>query len=274
MAFCRLLMVKAALEAGVCWFDVAQVYGAGRTTSLLGAALRAAGAGPDQVHISTKWWPFGLRTRALRGSVERQIRRLDGYPLTLLQPHFAPPLMSTERLTRTLAQLVRGGQTLTIGASNYDAQQLEHFGAALRGHGIQLCSAQMSYSLWDRRAEGDGLLAEARRQGLAILAYRPLARGLLTRRGEGAADAARRDPALPALLRTIDRVAEGHGATPTQVALAWVLATGPDVFAVTGARDARQVSQWADAMSLVLDPPDLAALDTASRALAWHRDLP
>jgi len=206
-------LVSAALDAGVTFFDTADVYGGepGQSESLLGAALAAT---RDDVMIATK---FGMDTRGLNGpdwgargsrryvrrAVEGSLRRLGTDYIDLYQLHAPDPLTPVEETLAALHDLVTEGKVRYLGSSNFAAWQVTEADWVARTEGLTpFVSAQNRYNLLDRDAERE-LVPAAESAGVGILPYVPLASGLLTgkyRRGEAA-------PAGSRLARMPDRLA-------------------------------------------------------------------
>ncbi|MBD8058814.1 aldo/keto reductase [Cellulomonas sp. JH27-2] len=206
-------LVNAALDAGVTFFDTADVYGGepGQSESLLGAALAGS---RDDVMIATK---FGMDTRGLNGpdwgargsrryvrrAVEGSLRRLGTDYIDLYQLHAPDPLTPIEETLAALHDLVTEGKVRYLGSSNFAAWQVTEADWVARTEGLTpFVSAQNRYNLLDRDAERE-LVPAAESAGVGILPYVPLASGLLTgkyRRGEAAPDGSR-------LARMPDRLA-------------------------------------------------------------------
>ena len=274
-------IVAASLRGGVNWFDTAEVYGNGRSEKALAHALHAAGQKNGEVVVATKWWPI-LRTAANIGAtIGDRLRCLGGFGIDLHQVHFPHALSSIAAQMRAMADLVAAGQIRTDGLSNFSARAMRTAHAALASHGLPLVSNQVRYSLLHRRIEDNGVLATARELGITIIAYSPLAQGILTGkyhqdptlirsrsgprkwmpsfRGRGLAKSR-------AVVEELRRIATAHGATPSQIALAWVVQMhGDAVVAIPGASSVRQAEENAAAMALELTADERARLDVLSQ---------
>jgi aryl-alcohol dehydrogenase-like predicted oxidoreductase len=170
-----------------------------------------------------------------------------------------------------LADAVQAGLTRAVGVSNYNEQQMHRAHAALAKRGVPLSSNQVEYSLLKRGPERKGLLAACQELGVTLVAYRPLCSGLLSgkytpenpppaRRGRSYTRAYLEKIApLTALLREI---ALGHGKTPSQAAINWIICKG--ALPIPGARSARHVEDNAAALGWMLNADEVAALDKAS----------
>lgn len=275
---------RASLEAGITFFDTAEVYGWGRSERLLGRFVAAArGARPDgaaPVVVATKFMPFPWRLRrasllkALRASLERLgLPRVDLY-----QVHWPLPPVPVETWMDAMADAVEAGLVRAVGVSNFTEAQMRRAHAALARRGVVLASNQVEFSLLHRRPERSGLLAACRELGVSLIAYSPLAQGVLTgkygpdhppggfrRRRYGRSALLRAEPVLSALRA----IAERRGRTPAQVALNWVICKG--AIPIPGAKDARQARQNAGALGWRLGDDEVAALDAAADAAEDRR---
>lgn len=264
----------ACVERGIRLFDTAEIYGGGESERLLGSFVRRRAA---PVVIATKFAPFRHRLlartlrRALRGSLKRL--RVDRVPL--YQLHWPSRWVSVERWVGALSEVAREGLIGAIGVSNYSREQMLRAADALSKHGLQLASNQVEYGLLHRRPESDGVAELCREIGATLVAYSPLGMGLLS--GKYSAErlpkggqrerftrhyVASLDP-LIAKLRTIGE--EHGGKTPSQVALAWVMAQG--ALPIPGVKNRTQALEAAGACGWRLTPSNLEALDRASRPL-------
>jgi aryl-alcohol dehydrogenase-like predicted oxidoreductase len=261
----------ASLTAGLSFFDTAEVYGQGRSERLLGGFIRASGRA---ALVATKFMPFPWRLwkGTLLGALRRSLQRLGLAQADLYQIHWPVPPMSVETWMEALADAVEAGLTRAVGVSNYDVEQMRRASAALAKRGMRLASNQVPYSLLDRAVERNGLLALCRQMGVRLIAYSPLAQGVLSgkytpahpppgaRAGRyGRALLARVQP-LVGLLRNLG--ASHGGKTPAQVALNWVICKG--ALPIPGAKNAAQVRENAGALGWRLTPAEVSALDAMS----------
>jgi len=261
-------IVERALDAGITLFDTAEAYAFGRSERILGRALAGR---RDDAFVATKIFPVfpvaPVVVRRARGSA----RRLGVRAIDLYQIHQPNPLVP---LTSTMAgfeQLMGEGLVRHAGVSNY---ALARWRAADRALGKPVLSNQVPYNLADRRAERE-LLPWAQDNDRLLIAYSPLAQGLLS----GRYDLEHRpqgmvrtnSPAfLPENLRraepliaALKSVASSHGATPSQVALAWLI-RHPNVVVIPGARTVEQVEKNAAAADLELTDEEDDVLCRAS----------
>ncbi len=261
---------QASLAYGVNFFDTAEVYGLGRAERLLGRNIRQAGW---PAVVAAKFFPFPWRLSRYqqRRAVHKSLERLGMERIDLYQMHWPFPPRSIEAWMDGLADAVEAGLIRAVGVSNYNAAQTRRAHAALARRGIPLASNQVDYSLWQRKPETSGLLELCRQLGVTLIAYSPLAQGLLTGkytpenpppglRGRRYARALGRVQPLVALLRELGAA---HGdKTPAQVALNWAICKG--TVPIPGAKNARQARDNAGALGWRLSPDEVKALDRAS----------
>ncbi len=172
--------VKAGLDGGVNWFDTAELYGSGVSEKSLSTALKAAGIKDNEVVIATKWWPLFRTARNIPKTIGDRLRFLDGYSIGLYQVHQPMSFSSPEAEMDAMAELVKAGKIRSVGISNFNAEQMRRAHRQLQKHGLPLASNQVEYSLLNRSIERNGILETARELGVTIIAYTPLASGLLT----------------------------------------------------------------------------------------------
>ncbi len=172
-------IVQASLEAGVNWFDTAEAYGGGASERALAGALRALGKKPGEVVVATKWLPVLRTARSIPRTIGRRLEALGEYPIDLYQIHNPYSVSSLESQLREMAALRKAGKVRAIGVSNFSAEQMRRAHRLLAGEGIELASNQVRYSLVHRDIEGNGVLEAARELGVTLIAYSPLAQGVL-----------------------------------------------------------------------------------------------
>jgi aryl-alcohol dehydrogenase-like predicted oxidoreductase len=273
-------IVARALALGLNWFDTAEGYGGGASEKALSAALRAAGVAPGRVLIATKWSPLLRRAASIPATIETRLANLTPYPIDLFQIHNPLSVSSIESQVGAMARLVGERKIRAVGVSNFSRRQMERAHRELERLGLPLASNQVRYSLLDRCIETNGVLEAAKDLGIAIIAYSPLAQGLLSGKFHDDPGLVRRLPGfrkyMPAFWRrglersrpvieALRRIAPGYGATPAQAALNWViLSQGESVVAIPGAAKAGQVDDFAAAMAFRLSEADMAELDRVS----------
>jgi aryl-alcohol dehydrogenase-like predicted oxidoreductase len=271
-----LATLKHALDIGVNFLDTADMYGPHTNEELVGRAIKGH---RDHVFIATK---FGIlrdpNNPALRGvsghpdyvrsSVEGSLRRLGIDTIDLYYQHRVDPSVAIEETVGALAELVRAGKIRYIGLCEASPATLA------RAHKVHKITAlQTEYSLWSREPE-DGVLAKCRELGIGFVPYSPLGRGFLTgtitRPEDFAADDYRRmSPRFQgenfaknlALVDRVRAIATELHCTPAQLALAWVLAQGPDIVPIPGTKKRRYLDENVGALAIRLTPAHLRAID-------------
>ncbi len=261
-------IVRRAIELGVTLFDTAEMYGFGRSERILGEAL---GQDRESVFLATKLFPVlpvapVVEQRAVASANRLRTRRLDLY-----QVHWPNPLVRDGTIMRGMRALQQVGLVSEVGVSNYP---LERWRAAEQALGRRVLSNQVRYSLVDRSPERD-LLPFAESTGHVVIAYSPLAQGLLSGKyHRGSRPTNRLRAASPMFLpENLDRVAgliavlrevaDAHSATPAQIALAWVIHR-PAVVAIPGASSVEQLESNVAAASIDLTEEEYLALREAA----------
>ncbi len=273
-------IIKAALDGGINWFDTAELYGAGVSERSLAAGLQAAGKTDKDVIIATKWQPF-LRTAGnIPHSIADRLRFLSPYSISNYMVHQPYSFSSPEAEMNAMADLVEQGKVRSVGVSNFNPARMRRAHAALAKRGLPLAVNQMRYSLLHREIETNGVLQTARELGVTIIAYTPIARGLLSgkyhqhpellermsgwRRAAMRGDLERTRP----LIEAMQPIAARYKATLAQVALNWVIHfNGETVVTIPGATKVGQAEESAGAMKFRLSADELAGLDEVSRRL-------
>jgi aryl-alcohol dehydrogenase-like predicted oxidoreductase len=267
--------IHRALEIGITFFDSADVYGNGHNEMLLGAALKGR---RDRAIIATKVGNLGRGgTKTVDGSpayvaagCEASLKRLGTDVIDLYYLHRVDPEVPIEETVGAMARLVEAGKARFIGLSEAGAQTLR------RAHATHpIAALQSEWSLWSRDAEGP-IIETCRELGIGFVAYAPLGRGFLTgtipaldalaeddRRRDHPRFASENIAANLSLIGALRDVADRHGATPAQIAIAWVLARGEDVVAIPGAKRRTWLEENTAAAAIALTAEDLAALETA-----------
>jgi aryl-alcohol dehydrogenase-like predicted oxidoreductase len=263
----------ATLASGITFFDTAEIYGWGKSERFLGKFIRESG---QKAIVATKFFPFPWRLRkgALVKALRRSLDRLGMAQVDLYQIHWAFPPVAIETWMDGLADAVQAGLTKAVGVSNYNVEQTRRAHAALAKRAVPLASNQVQYSLLCRDPERTGLLKTCNELGVTLIAYSPLAMGMLT--GKYTPDnppsgtrARRYNRAylskIQPLVGHLKEIGSAHGKTPSQVALNWVICKG--AVPIPGAKDARQAADNAAALGWRLTPDEVVALDQASDAI-------
>jgi len=262
---------RVSWEAGIRFFDTAEVYGSGLSERLLGRFIKETSG---NAVIATKFMPLPWRAgrRAMRTALKNSLQRLEMDCVDLYQMHWPFPPVSIEARMDSMADLVDAGLTKAVGVSNYNVAQTKRAYMALKKRNIPLASNQVEYSLLNRNAERSGLLRLCQEIGISIIAYSPLAKGALT--GKYTPDH------LPSglrsrtynralftkiqpLIKLMREIGLAHdGKTPAQVALNWAICK--KVIVIPGAKNGQQASENLGALGWRLSASEVAALDQSS----------
>lgn len=264
---------QSALAHGINLFDTAEIYGRGRSEQLLGQAARRTGW---PVLIASKFfpWPWRQGKRQFMAALQASLQRLGLNSLDLYQIHWPSPLVEVETWMDAMADAVEAGLIKAVGVSNYSVAQTQRAHTALARRGVPLASNQIEYSLWQRKPESSGLLEVCRQLDVTVIAYSPLAQGLLT--GKYTPDApppgvrgkryARALGKIQPLTRLLAEIGMAHGdKTAAQVALNWAICKG--TVPIPGAKNARQAADNAGALGWRLDPAEVQLLDREAARL-------
>ncbi|MFJ5264311.1 aldo/keto reductase [Streptomyces sp. NPDC088387] len=296
-------IMDAALDAGINFFDTANVYGwganKGRTESIIGNWFAKGGERRDKVVLATKVngymgadgpaWPNHDKLSALniRRAVEASLKRLQTDYIDVYQFHHIDRNTPFDEIWQAIDVLVQQGKILYVGSSNFPGYKIAQAQeiAARRGGTIGLVSEQCLYNLAERRAEME-VIPAAQDYGLGVIPWSPLHGGLLGgvikkevqggRRASGRAADALADPTQRAQIQAYEDLLDKHGLEPGEVALAWLLTrpgvTGP----IVGPRTAEQLASALRAVELELSQDVLSGLDEvfpgpgpSPEAFAW-----
>ncbi len=272
-------LVRRALELGITMLDTAEAYGPGRSERIIAGALAAIppDAREDLV-VATKFLPLAPAEPIVARQAAGSRHRLGVDALDLYYAHWPNPFVSVRRTMQALRPLVATGLVRRVGVSNYDLARWQEAERALRG---PVVANQVRFSLVSPAPAGD-LVPYAAAMGRVVVAYSPLGQGLLAdgfdaggrrARGVRSVNPLFRDGArarLAPLLGALGEIAAAHGATPAQVALAWVI-HHPNTIAIPGARTIEQVEENAAAAELALSDAELARLSSEAGAFAGRR---
>src|SRR3954467_9512528 len=268
--------IHRALELGVTFFDTAEVYGPFTNEMLVGRALEGR---RDRVVLATKFgWEIGGNARGgldsrpahIREAVEGSLRRLRTDRIDLLYQHRVDPTVPIEDVVGAMADLVREGKARFLGLSEAGAETIR------RAHAVHPISAlQSEYSLWERNLETE-IIPLLRELEIGLVPFSPLGRGFLTgtaRRAEEypEGDYRRGDPRFQGenydanmrAAKVVGEVARDLGATPAQVALAWLLHKGDDIVPIPGTKRRKYLEENVAAAEVRLSPAEMAQLDAA-----------
>jgi aryl-alcohol dehydrogenase-like predicted oxidoreductase len=270
--------IHRALDLGVTLIDTADAYGSGANETLVGRAIRER---RRDVVLATK---FGLlpgppgstatnvdaRPERVRASCDASLGRLGLDVIDLYYLHRVDPRVAIEETVGAMAELVRAGKVRFLGLSEAGPDSLRR---AHRTHPI--AALQSEYSLWTREPERS-VLPTCRELGIGFVPFSPLGRGFLSGavkdpEGFEQNDVRRRLPRFQAenlqqniaLVRRLEDMARSQACSPPQLALAWLLAKGPDIVPIPGTKRRRYLEENVAAADLALGPADVAALDEA-----------
>jgi aryl-alcohol dehydrogenase-like predicted oxidoreductase len=268
-------VIHRALERGVTLLDTADMYGPHTNEVLVGKAIKGK---RDQIVLATK---FGIQRgekptdRAINGKPEyvrsacdASLIRLGVDHIDLYYQHRVDPNTPIEDTVGAMAELVKAGKIRHIGLSEAGIETLRR---ANKVH--QITALQTEYSLWTRDPE-DGILATCRELGIGFVAYSPLGRGFLTGQIKSFDDLApddfrRHSPRFQGanfeknleLVARVQQLAKQKGCTPSQLAIAWVMAQGDDIVPIPGTKRRAYLDDNLGAEAVTLDARDLAAID-------------
>jgi aryl-alcohol dehydrogenase-like predicted oxidoreductase len=273
--------IHRAIELGVDFFDTAEVYGPFTNEELVGRALKGR---RDAVIIATKFGfdirdgkSSGTNSRPdhIRTAVEGSLQRLGTDRIDLLYQHRIDPSVPIEEVAGMVASLVREGKVRFFGLSEAGAANIR------RAHAVHPVSAlQSEYSLWERNLEPE-IIPLLRELGIGLVPFSPLGRGFLTGTAKPAedypeSDFRRRDPRFQrenfeANMRAADvvrEIATAKGATPGQIALAWLLRKGEDIVPIPGTKRRSYLEENVAAANIELSDDEMERLETALGAEA------
>jgi len=284
-------LLDAFLDAGFNFIDTADVYSAwkpgnrgGESETILGKWMRERG-NRDRVVVATKVGSEmgpgqkGLSATYIRKAVEASLRRLQTDRIDLYQSHQDDTGTPLEETLRAYGDLIAAGKVRAIGASNYEAKRLqEALDVSARSGLPRYECLQPGYNLYDRADYEGELEALCRENEIGVIPYFALASGFLTGKYRSEADMAGRarggrvarylDERGFGILAALDAVAAEHGATPAQVALAWLMARPGLTAPIASATATEQLDELVASVELMLDPAAIERLNEASRAPA------
>lgn len=270
-------VIHRAIDLGVTFIDTADMYGSGHNEILLGKAIKDRREG---LIIATKFGnvrgPNGERLGIsgkpdyVKSACDASLKRLGIDVIDLYYQHRVDPQTPIEDTVGAMADLVKAGKVRYLGLSEAAPKTIR------RAHAVHPISAlQTEYSLWSRDPEAE-IFPTIRELGIGFVPYSPLGRGFLTGRFASNADLPDGDfrkisprfaedniAANRALLGVIETMAQTKGATPAQIALAWVLAQGNDIAPIPGTRRISYLEENLNALKVSLTPSELATLNAA-----------
>jgi aryl-alcohol dehydrogenase-like predicted oxidoreductase len=272
-------VVSHSMEGGINWFDTAEVYGKGASERALSQALQLAGKKPGEILIATKWWPMFRFASNIRITISERIKALSPYPIDLYQVHNPWGFSSEKNEMKAMAELMERKLIRNIGVSNFSAQQMRKSWETLDKKGISLASNQVFYNLLHRRIESNGVMEMAKKLGISIIAYSPLAQGLLTGKFHDNPELIKNtglrqytsyfkpkglEKSRPVIM-LVRELALKYNVTPSQIALNWLISFhGDTVVAIPGATKETHAKENIGAMSFRLSNEDMERLDKVS----------
>jgi aryl-alcohol dehydrogenase-like predicted oxidoreductase len=273
-------LLRTAVERGVTFFDTAEVYGPFNNEELVGEALAPLreqvviatkfGFAPDP-NGGTRWSGLDSRPEHIRAVTEASLKRLKVETIDLLYQHRVDPNVPIEDVAGTVGELIKEGKVKHFGLSEAGPDTIR------RAHAVQKVAAlQSEYSLWTREPEAE-ILPLLEELGIGFVPFSPLGRGFLTGKMDETTQFDSNDfrNSLPrftpearkanqALVDLLGQVAQQKGATPAQVALAWLLAQKPWIVPSPGTTKLQRLDENIGATMLQLTPEDLAGIDQAA----------
>lgn len=268
-------LLRRAIELGITLIDTAEAYGPGRSEEIIGDELGGLTNGQRAgLTVATKFLPIAPAERIIEWQSAGSRRRLRTDQLDVYYAHWPNPLVSPRRVGQAVRPLLEAGVVRRVAVSNHTVEQWQAFERGLRGKAI---ADQVQFSLVSPAPAFD-LVPYAATTGRCIVAWSPMGQGLLSGRTPESMPRMRRTmrrkargrhtgEALRVLQAAIGEIARSHGATPAQVALAWVV-SHPNTVAIPGARTVAQLEQNAGAADLDLAEDDLARLTDLARPFA------
>jgi aryl-alcohol dehydrogenase-like predicted oxidoreductase len=269
-------VIHRAIELGITFLDTSDMYGPFTNEVLVGKAIKGK---REKITLATKFGimrdpanpsvrGFNGKPEYVRTSCDKSLKRLDVQQIDLYYLHRVDPATPIEETVGAMGELVKAGKVRGIGLSEASSKTIR------RAHAVFPISAvQTEYSLWSRDPEDD-ILATCRELGIAFVAYSPLGRGFLTgqiRKFEDfePTDFRRISPRFQGenfnrnleLVKKIEALAKAKGCTPSQLALAWVMAQGENIFPIPGTKRIKYLEENAGALKVKLTSADLKEID-------------
>jgi aryl-alcohol dehydrogenase-like predicted oxidoreductase len=260
-----------AIDNGIRFFDTAEIYGQGKSESFLGELMKNL---EEPVRIATKMMPYPWRLRkdALKKRLEASLARLKLEKVQLYQIHWPLPPISIRTWMERMIEVQQQGLIEAVGVSNYDLAQTIEADNVLKEHGSRLASNQVEYHLLERRIEKNGLMDKCNELGIKIIAYSPLAMGILTGKytPENPPSGVRNSQynhdflaKIQPLIKAMIKIGNDHdGKSAAQVALNWVICKG--AIPIPGAKNANQMEQNVGGAGWRLSADEVKLLDELS----------
>jgi aryl-alcohol dehydrogenase-like predicted oxidoreductase len=272
-------IIRISWEGGINWFDTAEAYGNGASEKILTKSLVTLGKKPGDVFIATKWWPMFRFASNILKTIDVRLACLNPFPVDLYQVHQPYGFSSEVKEMAAMAKLVQTKKIKHVGVSNFSAKQMRSAWETLQKSGINLLSNQVQYSMLKRKIETNGVLDTAKELGITIIAYSPLAQGLVTGKFHDNPELLKNigyrkhtsmfkpkglEKSRP-VAELVKELAVKYGATPSQVALNWLINFhGDTVVAIPGATKISHAEENTGAMKFMLSSDDMRLLDEVS----------
>jgi len=266
---------EIAIENDVNFFDTAEFYGSGNSEELLGEFKKGSLSSPYYLASKFMPYPWRLSKSSLIDALQNSLSRLKVNQLDLYQIHWPFPPVPIEVWAEALAQAVDSGLTNAVGVSNYNTKQMIKAYKTLKKFGVHLASNQVEYNLLNRKIEFNGLLKTCNDLDITLIAYSPLAQGLLTgkytpnnpppgfrklRFGK------KKLQKIQPLIKKLEEIGENHGGkTPVQVSLNWLIRKG--TLPIPGVKNKKQTLGVIETLNFSLTDSEVSALDSLSSNL-------
>jgi aryl-alcohol dehydrogenase-like predicted oxidoreductase len=274
-------IVRLSLEGGINWFDTAEMYGAGKSEHALSVALQNAGKKNGEVVIATKWNPILRRAATIAKTFPARERHLAPFQVDLFQVHLPYSVSSVEAQMNAMADLLDAKKIKTVGVSNFSEKRMRRAQKALAARGYVLTSNQVRYNLLDRKIEKNGILSAAKELNISIIAYSPLAQGLLGGKYHQNPEAVKNLPMMRRrsfsgkieksrpLVEELMKIAAEYKVSASQVALNWLVNFhGETVVAIPGATKPEHAKQNCLALTFKLTDAQMARINDLSEKFA------
>jgi len=267
--------IKAAFDfcinEGIRFFDTAEVYGQGKSETLLGKFIGQSGS---KVFVASKFmpYPWRLNKKSFRNALAKSLQRLELPKIDLYQIHMPLPPVNIETWMEAMAEAMQAGYINAIGVSNYDRNQIQRAYDDLLRQALTLTSNQVEYNLLNRSIEKNDVKRICDELGIKIIAYSPLAMGLLSGKynSENMPSGFRSrkyskkyvEKTQP-LIKLLKKIGSDHaGKSPSQVAINWVMCKG--AIPIPGVKNIKQAEENTAALRWKLSEEDVQSLDDQS----------
>ena len=263
-------MFQLSMETGINFFDTAEVYGQGRSELILGELIKKF---KKPVLLATKFFPYPWRVteKSIEKALDKSLKRHQLNKVFLYQIHWPRSLISMEKMMRALSRIVESGKSIGVGVSNFKLAQTIIAHDILETNGIPLLSNQVEYHLLNRQIENNGVLDYCISNGIRVIAYSPLAQGLLSGKysvespppGVRSRRYSSQLKILDPLISTMKEIGIAQGnKSPSQVALNWLICK--NALPIPGAKNLDQLTSNIESIGWRLSTAAISALDEAS----------